>query len=135
MKHDVLSLAQLQPWATLNNVSFHGVKIIPDIITENGVSKGGGVISTAAHSSGDVLLLIPNDLVLSKERVLQCAKTDKHFRELIAVLSDFIEVGTHEVSSVRLLRCCSDSEKSCSRVFTSANDYLEPRSRAPFAWG
>lgn len=134
MKHDLLPLAQLQSWATLNDVKLHGVRISPNIVTEDGISKGGGVVSTTEHSSGDVLLLIPNDLILSKERVLQCAKTDKHFREAMDALGDFIEVGTHKVSSVHLLRYCSDSKKSYSSVLAYANDHLEPRCRGPFSW-
>jgi len=119
MKQDVLSLAQLRSWATLNNVLFHGIKISPDIVTEDGTNKGGGVVSTAEHSSGDVLLLVPNDLVLSRERVLQCAKTDQRLQELMDALGDFIEVGTREVSSVCLLRLFPRPRERRSSFFCS----------------
>lgn len=93
MKYSTISTDQLQPWATLNDAELRGVKISSAIITEDGVNKGGGLLSTIAHESQDVLLSISRDLILSKEAVSQCAKTDKHLRDLTEALSDFIQVG------------------------------------------
>lgn len=93
MKYSTISTDQLQPWAILNDVELCGVKISPAIFTEDGVNKGGGLLSTTAHESQDVLLSISRDLTLSKETVSQCAKTDKHLRDLTEALSEFIQVG------------------------------------------
>lgn len=94
MRYSNISTDQLEPWATLNDVELRGVKISPAIITEDGIDKGGGILSTATHEPGDVLLSISKDLILSKETVSQCAKTDKHLRDLTEALSDFIQVGS-----------------------------------------
>lgn len=94
MRYSTISTNQLQPWAVLNDVELRGVKISSAIITEDGVNKGGGLLSTTAHESEDVLLSISKDLILCNEAVLQCAKADKHLRELTEALSDFIQVGS-----------------------------------------
>lgn len=95
MRYATIALDQLTPWSQLNDVKLYGTKISANIITEEGVSKGGGLVSTSTHESEDVLLSIPSDLILSKESLLQCAKTDVHLRQLVEVLEDFIEVGTN----------------------------------------
>lgn len=92
MKYASIPNSQLQPWAVLNDVELHGVKISPAIITEDGINKGGGLVSTTTHESEEVLLSISKDLVLSTEAVLQCAKTDQHLRELVEALSNFVQV-------------------------------------------
>lgn len=96
MKYSTISADQLQPWAVLNDVELHGIKISTAIITEDGVNKGGGLLSTTTHESEDVLLSISKDLILSKETVSQCAKTDKHLRDLTEALSNFIQVGSSQ---------------------------------------
>lgn len=93
MRYSTISTDQLQPWAILNDVGLHGITISSAIITEDGVNRGGGLLSTTAHESQDVLLSISGDLILSKEAVLQCAKTDKHLRDLTEALSEFVQVG------------------------------------------
>lgn len=98
MKHASLAADQLLPWATLNDVNLRGVKISSNIIAADGASKGGGILSTQAHEPHDVLLSIPQELILSKEAVLQCAKTDRHLRQLVEALDDFITVGTTQAS-------------------------------------
>lgn len=97
MKHASIAAEQLHPWAQLNDVQLNGVKITSSIISPGGVTKGGGLISTTRHASGDVLLSINQELILSREAVLQCAKTDKHLRQLLDVLEDFIQVGQLKV--------------------------------------
>ncbi|KAK5086584.1 hypothetical protein LTR05_003752 [Lithohypha guttulata] len=92
MRYATIALDQLTPWSQLNDVKLYGTKISANIVTEEGVSKGGGLVSTSTHESEDVLLSIPSDLILSKESLLQCAKTDVHLRQLVEVLEDFIEM-------------------------------------------
>jgi len=94
MRYSTLPTGQLQPWAVLNDVDIRGVTISSAITTKDGVNKGGGLLSTTTHESEDVLLSISEDLTLCKEAVLQCAKTDKHLRELTEALSNFIQVGS-----------------------------------------
>lgn len=93
MLHEQLPIEQLTPWAVLNDIELNGVEICSNILTVEGVSKGGGLLATADHKSAGILLSIPADLALSRETVLQYAKTDKHLRELVEAMSDFIQVG------------------------------------------
>lgn len=97
MKRASTPLEQFQQWAQLNDVQLCGIQICPNIVTADGISKGGGLLSTASHEPGDVLLSINQDLILSKETVLQCAKFDKHFRDVIEALDDFMQVGAERV--------------------------------------
>ncbi len=98
MKHSSISVENLQSWAQLNDVTLHGVEISSNIVSDDGISKGGGLLSTTAKASGEVLLSISQDLILSRESVLQCAKADRHLRQLVEAMEDFIQVGTIEVS-------------------------------------
>lgn len=98
MKYTSIPVEALQPWAQLNDVHLHGLKISSNIVSEAGISKGGGLVSTISHPSEPVLLSIPQELILSKEAVLQCAKTDKHLRILVESLEDFVQVGSDQVS-------------------------------------
>lgn len=93
MLHEQLPVEQLTPWAILNDIQLNGVEICPNVLTLDGVSKGGGLLATSNHGSADILLSIPAELALSRESVLQSAKTDRHLRELTDVMSDFIQVG------------------------------------------
>lgn len=86
------SVTQLEPWAKLNDSKLHGIKIEPNIVVD-GIDKGGGLVATSDHSSEDVLLDVAGDLILTRERVLLEAKADRHLRELLDALQDFIQVG------------------------------------------
>lgn len=98
MKYASIPTEALQQWAQLNDVQQNGVKVCSNIITPTGIGKGGGLLSTKQHSAESVLLVVPRDLVLTKETVQQCAKTDKHLRTLLEALNDFIQVGILQVS-------------------------------------
>ena len=98
MKYVSIPIEKLQLWTQLNDVTLHGVKVSSNVVSEDGTSKGGGLLSTTTHTSEDVLLSIPQDLILSKESVLQCSKTDGHLRQLVEVMEDFIQVGLIKVS-------------------------------------
>ena len=93
MKYATLSTLQLQAWSQLNDVRFHDCGITASIITDDGINKGGGLLANGRHEPTDLLLSIPQDLILSKEAVMQSAKTDFHLRELVEALEDYIQVG------------------------------------------
>ena len=95
MQYASLSVSQLSSWALLNNVELHGVRVESDIINADGSSKGGGLIATAEHGEGEPLLIVPQDIVLSKEQITECARTDAKLVELLATFADsnFINVG------------------------------------------
>ncbi|KAK5136555.1 hypothetical protein LTR08_002899 [Meristemomyces frigidus] len=79
----------LLPWASLNDIAFSSV--VPGVA----VGKGGALIAREdlpTHSDGDAqppLMAVPKDLILSLERVLEHAKIDKDFREVLSCLGDF----------------------------------------------
>lgn len=72
----------------------------PHIVAPDGTDKGGGLVATVDHGSGEVLLAVPMELLLSKERVEQCAKEDKNLRELIEAVPSLFQVG--EMNSIGL---------------------------------
>lgn len=87
MQYASLPTSQLAAWATLNNVALHGVKVEHDIV-EHGNNKGGGIIATANHDEGDILLVVPQDIVVSKQQIADCARADARLRELLDALAE-----------------------------------------------
>lgn len=104
MRYASIPPDQLQSWALLNDAELRGISISTSIITENGVNKGGGLLSTASHEFEETLLSIPHELILTKEAVMMCAKTDRHLRDLVEALPDFIQVG--HITKVSRVSCC-----------------------------
>ncbi len=78
-------------WASLNEVTFD--QTIPGSVPD----RGGALLAKNDLNSNkdmsNVLLTVPQDLILSLERVEKHAKVDKDFRELIESLGDFGRVG------------------------------------------
>jgi len=101
MKHTSLPLENLRSWAVLNNVKLFGADVAPCILTENGSSKGGGLLATSAHDAGAPLLAVPSELILSKGHVEQYAKTDSHFSDLLEAAGPLAQVGLTEVGVTR----------------------------------
>lgn len=93
MKNTSLPLGQLETWSKLNNIVLHNVKVTSQVVTQDGSDKGGGLFATADHAASDVLLSVPSDLVLSKEQVEQCAKTDARLKEVLDAVGAFGQVG------------------------------------------
>ena len=85
MHRERLPISALPAWGKINNVSFF------DINVKDLGSQGYGITTTRALSSQKetfdipALLLVPNDLVLSREFIDEHAKVDKHFRQLLDV--------------------------------------------------
>ena len=81
------------PWAHLNGVRFHEVK--PGHIEGRGSAliASKAVINTA--DGAECLLTVPKDLILSLEQILEQAKVDRDFREVLESLGDFGRVGHH----------------------------------------
>lgn len=93
MKQASLPLQDLQTWCHFNDVQLLGASIETNIVSEDGTDKGGGLVAKAQYGSGEPLAAIPLDLVLSKERVEECAKADKDLRELIEAAASLFQVG------------------------------------------
>ncbi|KAI7503517.1 SET domain-containing protein [Hortaea werneckii] len=74
------------PWAMLNDVDFK--QVVPGYA----VGKGGALLAKhnlPGDSEDGELMSVPHDLILSLERVLDHAKADKDFREVLEALGEF----------------------------------------------
>jgi hypothetical protein len=93
MKQTALPLDSLRAWSHLHEVQLSNVSIEARIVDCIGNDKGGGLLSTAKHASAQSLIAVPLDLVLSKERVEQCAKADRDLQQLLEATSNLFQVG------------------------------------------
>ncbi|KAI9055571.1 hypothetical protein LZ554_000517 [Drepanopeziza brunnea f. sp. 'monogermtubi'] len=78
-----LPISALPAWSKLNAVDFLDISV-----QDLGSSKGLGLVTSRALSSKNTfdiptLLVVPNELVLSREAVGEWAKVDGHLRELL----------------------------------------------------
>ena len=92
----------LLPWALLNDVAFK--RVHPGVA----VGRGGALLASQDIRDGkdnedSTLMTVPGELILSLERVLEHAKVDKDFRELLASLGDFGMVGLQLTISLFIL--------------------------------
>ena len=82
----------LLPWAMLNDVQF--THVVPGVAA----GRGAGLLASKplppdAEAEPQPLLTVPRDLILSLERVLEHAKVDQDFREVLESLGEFGRVG------------------------------------------
>lgn len=79
------------PWALLNEVTFN--RTVPGVVA----GRGGALLAKesldADKDASPVLMTVPQDLILSLERVNEHAKVDKDFREVLESLGDFGRVS------------------------------------------
>jgi hypothetical protein len=78
----------LPTWATFHGVSFNGIKVGPLPGFED---RGSTVIADRELQGGNVepLLVVPNELIISRQNVELLAKSDRHLRELLDATEDF----------------------------------------------
>ena len=96
MRHASLGVDNLRAWSHLNDVKFFDASVEARILGEDGSNKGGGLLANAEHGPGQPFLAVPLELVLSKERVEQCAKSDGHLKELIDAAPSLFQVGCRQ---------------------------------------
>lgn len=89
-----MPLENLYAWSQLNQVKLIDTAVETHILAPDGTDKGGGLVAKSTHGPGEVLLKVPLDLLLSKERVEQHAKGDKFFRELLDAVPPMLQVGS-----------------------------------------
>jgi hypothetical protein len=87
----VNNVNSLRAWAQINGVSFDGITF--DIV-EN---RGTGLLADRDLKGGveGPLMVVPRDLILSRERVEIQAKSDRWLREVLDALGEFGRVGTY----------------------------------------
>ncbi|KAF2224927.1 hypothetical protein BDZ85DRAFT_233174 [Elsinoe ampelina] len=80
----------LPPWAALNNIKLHDIKVGVDPVHPE---RGAGIFAqkplSCPSDSHTTLMTVPRDLILSKERIEQHAKVDRDFRDLLSTLGEF----------------------------------------------
>lgn len=86
MKRESWTIEQLPPWTQLNNVELSGVVIAEGV-------HGSGIFATRDFLDEEqILMTIPQQLVLSLENVWVCAKSDRHLLQILEHLGDFSRV-------------------------------------------
>lgn len=82
------SIDVLPTWATFNGVKFNGVKVGPLPGYED---RGSTVIADEKLQGGEAepLLVVPKELIISRQNIELIAKSDHHLRELLEALGDF----------------------------------------------
>ena len=93
MKQVSLSVQNLSAWAHFNDVKLFEASIEEQIIGDDGEDKGGGLQAVSENGPGQLLVSVPLDLLLSKERVEQCAKADQNLNRLIQAAPSLSQVG------------------------------------------
>jgi hypothetical protein len=78
----------LPAWATFHGVAFNGVKVGPLPGLEE---RGSTVIADCDLQGGktEPLLVVPKELIISRQNIDLLAKSDRHLRELLEALGDF----------------------------------------------
>ena len=78
----------LPRWATFHGVAFNGVKIGPLPGFEE---RGSTVIADHDLEGGKVqpLLVVPKELIISRQNIELLAKSDHHLREVLEAIGDF----------------------------------------------
>ncbi|KAK4888388.1 hypothetical protein LTR27_012711 [Elasticomyces elasticus] len=124
------------PWARLNSIAF--THVLPGVLE----GKGGALVSNA-DMVGDVekpqtLMAVPRPLILSRERILEHAKVDQDFREVLESLGEF---GTTSRGAILVfllmqasLSCPSLPERA--GVHSPFTDYVKalPLEELPTFW-
>ncbi|KAF1359787.1 SET domain-containing protein [Lizonia empirigonia] len=100
----------LPTWATFHGVTFNGIKIGPLPGFED---RGSTVIADHELEGGKVepLLVVPKDLIISRQNIELFAKCDHHLREVLEATGDFGRTTRGAVLIFLLMQatiCCPD---------------------------
>ncbi|OAL44570.1 SET domain-containing protein [Pyrenochaeta sp. DS3sAY3a] len=126
----------LPRWATFHGVAFNGVKVGPLPGFED---RGSTVI--AQHDLGDgivePLLVIPKELIISRQNIELFAKSDRQLHELLESLEDFGRTTRGAVLAFLLFQatiCCPEVKDV--GVLNPLNEYIKflPDELLPTFW-
>lgn len=88
-------LRYLPAWAELNGIRFNGVAV-----STMPKGKGTGLIATTEISKPEeVLMTVPQALILSLENVWLFAKSDQHLREVLEAVGEYSRVACPSAAS------------------------------------
>jgi hypothetical protein len=81
-------ITEFPPWAEFNGIKFNGVEIGPLPGFEH---RGSTVIADRplASSKEEPLIVVPQDLIISRQNIEVFAKSDQHLKELLDALGEF----------------------------------------------
>jgi len=88
----------IQPWLTFNGVKLHNAELRCIKDKGIGICASSDISSSGSHDQQNILLSIPQDLILSRERVQEHAKVDQDFRKVLERLGEFAEVRRYSDS-------------------------------------
>lgn len=82
------SVETLPAWAEFHGVKFNGIRVGPMPGFEH---YGSTVIATRRLVAGqeDPLIVVPKELILSRQNIEVCAKSDQHLKEVLDALGEF----------------------------------------------
>lgn len=92
-------IATLPTWATFHGVEFKNVKIGPMPGFEE---KGSTVIADCELQGGSIrpLLVVPKELIISRENIELFARSDRHLREVLEAIGDFGRVRQYVLETL-----------------------------------
>ena len=95
-------IEDLPKWAEFHGVNFNGIKIGPLPGFED---RGSTVIASRPLNGGQEspLLVVPKELIISRQTVELLAKSDQHLREVLGALGDFGRVSAPAAGSTTAL--------------------------------
>ncbi|CAN9185457.1 unnamed protein product [Alternaria sp. RS040] len=106
------SIDVLPTWATFNGVKFNGVKVGPLPGYED---RGSTVIADKKLQGGaaEPMLVVPKELIISRQNIELLAKADHHLREILEALGDFGRTTRGAILTFLLLQatiCCPETK-------------------------
>ncbi|KAJ8111769.1 hypothetical protein OPT61_g5712 [Boeremia exigua] len=126
----------LPTWASFHGVSFNGIKIGPLPGFED---RGSTVIADRELEGGKVepLLVVPKELIISRQNIELLAKSDRHLREVLDAAGDFGRTTRGAVLIFLLMQatiCCpSIKDVGLLNPLTEYTKYL-PDELLPTFW-
>lgn len=116
-----LPLDTLSTWSTLNGVQYNGV----DVTIIPGKEERGSALRAieTLEQERNPLIIVPKDLIISKENVLLHAKSDRHLREVLEVAGEFSQVSlTSLCQRITMLTWIADSSWCYFDIHASASN-------------
>ena len=116
----------LPTWAEFNGVTFNGIKIG----TLPGLEHQGSTVIAERDLHGGTeqpLMVVPRELILSRENIGVLAKADQHLKELLDAVGDFAYVRAVDHCIIRnYLIYSPDDKRVRPNISSHASDHFLP---------
>ncbi|KAI9734604.1 MAG: hypothetical protein M1834_002205 [Cirrosporium novae-zelandiae] len=141
MKRQYISVDVLPAWAKLNDVAFRGVQVKQQLVHQ-GMDKGSAVVAERELQTRDdsLLMIIPKEMILSLDAVVEYGKSDKHLREVLEAMGTFGRTARGAILIFLLMQitnACPDIPEriGISRPWTEYIKFLPSKIPLPTLWG